>query len=111
MGAWDDEVPECCDCCGHDAEDCGMLEDGWVTDGQVVPGGGTFCRECAHLLRVSRRAERCAWCGGPMPDEEEAGRLGWAFFVDEVGDLHACCPRCLAERFGITGRLGVRHGT
>jgi hypothetical protein len=109
MGSWGNEVPEACDCCGRDAEDCGMLEEGWVDDSGLLRHGGTFCRDCAHLLRITRRPERCAWCEGPMVEEERAEALGWAYFTDEVGDMHACCPGCLGERFGITARVRLRR--
>ena len=33
-------VPDGCDCCGHDAEDCGMVSSGWVTDARLLVGGG-----------------------------------------------------------------------
>ena len=105
------EVPEGCDCCGHDAEDCGMLEAGWVTDTELPAGGGTFCRPCAHLLRIVRLAERCAWCEAPMVEEERAEAQGWAFFADEFGDLHPCCPACLAGRFGIMDRVRIRRSS
>ena len=36
-----------------------------------------------------------------MVDEEAAESQGWAYFADELGELHPCCPGCLAERFGI----------
>jgi hypothetical protein len=109
MGSWANEVPEGCDCCGRDAEDCGIPEDGWVSDSELVADGAVFCRRCAHLLRIARQPEWCAWCGGLMVDEERADALGWAYFLDEVGDMHACCPGCLAERFGIAGRVRQRE--
>jgi len=105
---WGDNGPEGCDCCGHDAEDCGMLEAGWVTDAGLLAGGGTFCRSCAHVLRIARLSEQCAWCEEPMVDEERAEARGWAYFADEIGDLYPCCPSCLAERFGIAGRFRLR---
>ena len=42
--------PESCDCCGRDAEDCGMDEFGWLTReaGREYPG--TYCLGCASLL-------------------------------------------------------------
>ena len=43
-----------------------------------------------------------------MLDEEAAELQGWAYFVDELGELHPCCPGCLAERFGIAGRFRLR---
>ena len=61
-----ESVPEGCDCCGHDAEDCGMLDAGWVRDAQLVAGGGVYCRACAHLLRLVRLNEECVWCNVPM---------------------------------------------
>ena len=100
-------VPEGCDCCGHDAEDCGMLEAGWVTDAQLLPDGGVFCRACAHLLRIVRLDESCLWCAAPMVEEEAAEARGWAYYADDLGDLHPCCPGCLATRFGITARVAL----
>jgi len=63
---------------------------------------------CAHLLRIARVREYCAWCETLMLDEEAAELHGWAYFVDELGELHPCCPGCLAERFGIAGRFRLR---
>jgi len=105
-----DGVPEGCDCCGHDAEDCGMLDVGWISDTELIASGGVFCRECAHLLRIARREEFCAWCGTLMAAEDRAEALGWGYFVDGLGDLHACCPGCLADRFGIPGRVAPSRG-
>ncbi len=105
------DVPDGCDCCGHDAEDCGMLVAGWVEDAQLLAGGGIFCRPCAHLLRIVRLPEHCTWCGTPMVEEERAETQGWAYFADELGALHPCCPRCLGESFGITERIRTRHGS
>ena len=101
-------VPEGCDCCGHDAEDCGMLEIGWVTDVQLPAGGGTYCLRCAHLLRIARLTEHCAWCKTPMVDETTAEERGWAYFADALGELHPCCPSCLGEQFGIADRFRLR---
>ena len=42
-----------------------------------------------------------------MIEESRADALGWGYFADRLGDLHPCCPRCLAGRFGITGQLGL----
>ena len=101
-------MPEGCDCCGRDAEDCGMVSAGWVTDSHVLSGGGVFCRSCAHLLRIARLPEYCAWCETLMLEEDAAEVKGWAYFVDDLGAMHACCPGCLATRFGIAGRLRLR---
>ena len=101
-------MPDGCDCCGHDAEDCGMLEAGWVTDAKVLAGGGAYCLPCAHLLRIARLAEQCAWCETPMVDEIVAEARGWAYYADELGELHPCCPGCLGERFGIADRFRLR---
>ena len=103
------ELYEACDCCGRDAEDCGMSSALWVRDRSVLPDGGTFCRTCAHLLRIVRLAERCAWCQAPLVEEVRAESDGWGYFADTLGVLHPCCPACLAERFGITGRIRVRR--
>jgi hypothetical protein len=105
------DVPEGCDCCGHDAEDCGMLEDGWVSDAQVLAGGGVYCLTCAHLLRIVRLAEECAWCEAPLVEEVGAESEGWGYFADEIGDLHPCCPDCMVAHFGITGRVRLRRKT
>ena len=109
MGDLWEQVPEGCDCCGHDAEDCGMFEAGWVSDVELIPSGAAFCHECAHLLRIERHAEFCAWCERVMVEEKRAEKLGWSYFVDEYGDLHPCCPGCLADRFGIPGRVALRR--
>jgi len=103
------EVPESCDCCGHDAEDCGMLDEGWVRDMELLDGPADFCRNCAHMLRVARYAEHCSWCGTLLDGEDAAETAGWAYFANEIGSFHACCPRCLAERFGIAARARRRH--
>ena len=104
MGALGD-APESCDCCGRDAEDCGMLEHGWVRDTQVLAGSADFCRACAHLLRISRLSENCSWCGAALEGEDVAETAGWAYFADEIGAFHPCCPRCLGQRFGISVRV------
>jgi hypothetical protein len=85
-----------------------MLVSGWVTDVTKVAGGGTYCRSCAHLLRISRIPEVCAWCESPMVEEEAAETTGWAYFADELGELHPCCPACLSGQFGIASRFGLR---
>ena len=103
------DIPDGCDCCGHDAEDCGMLEAGWVRDAQLLAGGGTYCRGCAHLLRIVRLAEQCAWCERPMVAEASAEVEGWAYYADDIGELHPCCPDCLGDRFGISGKLHLRR--
>ena len=102
MGELDWEiVPEGCDCCGHDAEDCGMLGRGWVTDSQLLAGGGTYCKPCAHLLRIARLASTAPGARRRWSTRDGRGATGWAYFADELGELHPCCPGCLAERFGI----------
>ena len=102
-------VPDGCDCCGHDAEDCGMASEGWVTDTQLLVNGGTFCLSCAHLLRISRVPEYCAWCEITMLHEVAAELQGWVYFADELGEFHPCCPGCLETRFGIAGRFHLRR--
>jgi len=84
-----------------------MPESGWVSDSQLLTGGACFCRTCAHLLRLVRLSEKCAWCALPMVEEEAAEARGWAYYADELGDLHPCCPSCLAGRFGITARVSL----
>jgi len=42
-----------------------------------------------------------------MVEEEAAEERGWVYYADELGDLHPCCPLCLAERFGITARVSL----
>jgi hypothetical protein len=109
MGIAGISVPEGCDCCGRDAEDCEMLETGWVTDSELIPSGAVFCRKCAHLLHLQRHAEFCAWCDGLMAQESRTEAIGWAYLADELGDLHPCCPGCLADRFGIVSRIAHRR--
>jgi hypothetical protein len=87
-----------------------MPEHGWVVDRGVAAGGAVLCRECAHLLHVARRCEACTWCGVSMGDEGRADELGWGFFADAYGVLHACCPGCLARVFGITERVTLGRG-
>ena len=82
-----------------------MVDTGWVSDALAAGRRGCYCRACAHLLRIVRLAEQCAWCEAPMVEEERADSDGWGYFADPLGDLHPCCPGCLAERFGITCRL------
>jgi hypothetical protein len=86
-----------------------MLDAGWVSDAELISGGGVFCRECAHLLRIARRPEWCAWCNARMLEEDQGDSRGWAYFFDELGDLHPCCPGCLADRFGITRPARLRR--
>ena len=102
-------VPEGCDCCGRDAEDCGMLERGWASDAQLLAGGGVYCRGCAHLLRLVRVDEKCLWCDEPMVEEEAAEATGWVYYADDLGELHPCCPACLAGLFEITARVSLRR--
>jgi hypothetical protein len=85
-----------------------MLETGWVTDDKLPAGGGTYCLRCAHLLLIVRLTEHCAWCEAPMVDESTAEERGWAYFADELGELHPCCPGCLGEQFGIADRFRLR---
>jgi hypothetical protein len=98
------ERPESCDCCGRDAEDCGMADEGWVHDTEVLADVADFCRACAHLLHIVRLSEHCSWCGTALEGEEVAETGGWAYFADEIGTFHACCPPCLVQRFGISVR-------
>ena len=95
------KVPDACDCCGRDAEDCGMLDVGWVLDVRKFAFGGTYCRGCAHLLRLIRWSEQCAWCAMPIDDEDKAEEDGWRYYSNRLGELHACCPGCLTHHFGI----------
>ena len=85
-----------------------MLEAGWVKDRRLPESGGAFCLGCAHLLGIARLAEQCAWCQAPMADEAVAETLGWAYFANELGELHPCCPACLSGRFGIADRFRLR---
>ena len=56
-------VPEGCDCCGHDAEDCGMLEDGWVSDAQLARGRRRVLPDRARTCSASCASTRSAsWC-------------------------------------------------
>jgi hypothetical protein len=86
-----------------------MLDDGWVRDLELLGEAADFCRGCAHMLRIARIAEHCSWCGDLLEGEDAAEAVGWVYFADEFGSLHACCPRCLAERFGIAARAKRRY--
>ncbi len=86
-----------------------MLDWGWVTDPKLVAGGGMYCWGCAHLLRLVRVDEECTWCETPMGREEEAEATGWGYFANDLGELHPCCPACLASRFGIEARIMARR--
>jgi hypothetical protein len=105
-----DTTPEGCDCCGRDAEDCRMAEDGWVRGSLFFATPGVFCRRCAHLLRLVRVQETCVWCDASMAEEESAEAQGWVYYADNLGNLHPCCPSCLAGRFGITDRVSHSRG-
>ena len=86
-----------------------MIDDGWIRDLALLDGGGDFCRSCAHLLRIARLDEDCSWCGIALEGEEVAESAGWAYFADEIGAFHACCPACLGARFGIPARVKRHH--
>ena len=86
-----------------------MLELGWLNDKNLPVGGGTFCRACAHDLRIARMAEHCTWCKLLMVEEEQAELEGWAYYTDPLGALHPCCPVCLAKHFGITARITLHE--
>ena len=86
-----------------------MPDAGWVIDARLVAGEGAYCRMCAHLLRIVRLAEQCTWCEAPMVEEERAELEGWGYYADDLGELHPCCPGCLAERFGIDTRVHLRR--
>jgi hypothetical protein len=86
-----------------------MLESGWVRDARAPAAGVVYCRTCAHLLGIVRLAERCSWCEAPLVEEERAELEGWGYYADTLGELHPCCPACLAERFGIAARVRPRR--
>ena len=69
-----------------------MLETGWVSDARLLAGGGNYCPRCAHLLRIARLAEQCAWCEAPMVEEERAELEGWGYFADALGELASVLP-------------------
>ena len=87
-----------------------MLETGSVSEALLLAGGVTYCRSCAHLLRIVRLPEHCAWCEAPGVEEERAELEGWGYYANDLGELHPCCPGCLAERFGIETRIHLRRG-
>ncbi len=105
------EMPENCDCCGHDAEDCGMDEEGWVTReaGREFPGN--YCFGCASLLRLVLWSESCASCGVEAESERAAERDGWRYFQDKLGQLVPLCPSCTASVFGIAPPAKVVENT
>lgn len=88
------EQPESCDCCGRDAEDCGIDEHGWVTRDDVKDLSGTYCLSCAAHLRLIRWSEECVKCGKPAASERIAQREGWRYFADALGRLLPFCPGC-----------------
>ena len=86
-----------------------MLETGWVTDDAAARGRGHVLpplrpsapdRPADRALRLVRGAD-----GGR---EHGRGTQGWAYFADELGELHPCCPGCLGEQFGIADRFRLR---
>ena len=87
-----------------------MLGSSWVSDARLLAGGGAYCTACAHLLRIARLTERCAWCETPMVEEERAESEGWGYYADTLGMMYPCCPGCLAERFYITAQVRLRRG-
>lgn len=86
-----------------------MLEVGWIRVVRPLAIGGAYCAPCAHLLRIARLTERCLWCETPMVEEERAEHEGWGYYANTLGELHPCCPGCLAEIFGITARVRLRR--
>lgn len=86
--------PEGCDCCGRDAEDCGMDDEGWVTRDEQSDFPGIYCTSCASLLRLVLWSEECAGCGVEASSESVAERDGWRYFADELGQLVPFCPPC-----------------
>ena len=94
-------LPENCDCCGRDAEDCDMDEQGWLTRDGASEFPGTYCIRCASLLRLVLWAEDCASCGTEAASEDAAERDGWRYFANELGQLVPFCAACVASEFGI----------
>ena len=88
--------PESCDCCGRDAEDCGMDEHGWITRDEPCDFPGVYCIGCASLLRLVLWSEECTDCGVVADSETAAERDGWRYFADELGQLVPFCPTCAA---------------
>lgn len=94
-------TPESCDCCGHDAEDCGMEEFGWLTRDPGCEYPGTYCLDCASLLGLVLWSEHCALCGIEAVSAEATEREGWRYFADGWGHLVPFCAVCVAAEFGI----------
>jgi hypothetical protein len=103
MGEWGTwgETPENCDCCGRDAEDCGMDDQGWLRRDATSGFPGVYCVGCASLLRLVLWSEECAQCAVRTDSESAAERDGWRYFADELGRLVPFCPVCTAMLFGI----------
>jgi hypothetical protein len=95
------DMPDNCDCCGRDAEDCGMDEHGWLTRDATNDFPGVYCVGCASLLRLVLWSEECVQCGVKADSETAAERDGWRYFADELGQLVPFCPVCVAVVFGI----------
>lgn len=87
-------APENCDCCGRDAEDCGIDEQGWLETEPESRLPGSFCLACAALLRLVPWSERCSSCGTRAASESAAERDGWRYFYDRLGQLLPLCPPC-----------------
>ena len=81
-----------------------MLEEGVGDDARRRAGRNLLPRH-ARICWASSASPSSAPGGDADGEEERAEGEGWAYFADEVGELHPCCPGCLGERFGITGTL------
>ena len=101
-------MPESCDCCGQDAEDCGMDEHGWITRKGNSDFPGNYCLGCASLLRIVRWSAQCTTCGAAARSEHVAEREGWRYFADEMGELLPFCADCIAYEFGIAPKSATQ---
>jgi hypothetical protein len=92
---------ESCDCCGRSAGGFGANGRGFVRRAADEPFAGTYCLDCASLLRLVLWSETCRRCGAHAASESAAERDGWRYFVGSSGRLVPCCAVCAASEYGI----------
>jgi hypothetical protein len=91
------QAPARCDGCGRNAEESGMLEEGWAVSPLSSAVPGTYCLGCAAALRLLDWSLACVDCGATVVSEQAAEERGWRFFPDELGQLQPHCGLCSAE--------------
>ena len=79
-----------------------MLEHGWVRDIHVLAGSADFCRRVRAPASHLPALRALLLVRGGARGRGRRGDRGWAYFADEIGAFHPCCPGCLGQRFGIS---------